>query len=111
MPDTIKEQPIPVEVSPEAETAATELVDKKEPKPKKSASKKPKAASRAAKEPVVKIQFAGNEYDLNDVIQKCKKDFISKYNGRVRTIKVYVKPEDNAAYYVVNNKTSDSVEL
>ena len=86
--------------------------EKKKPAQKKSAAtKKPaeKAAQKAPKETVV-VQFAGKEFDVEEIKAKVKADYKGKVKGKVNILDIYVKPEDGAAYYVVND-ISGKVEL
>ena len=81
---------------------------------KKAPAKKPaaKAASKPAeKKETVYIQFDGKEIEMDAVIEAAKADFKANNKGYLRKLDVYVKPEDNAAYYVVNGKVSGKVEL
>lgn len=79
------------------------------------AVKKPveKKAAKPEAEPkqTVKIQFGGAEFDLADIRKAVEADIKSKFKGKVKTVEVYIKPEDKAAYYVVNSDFSDKVEL
>lgn len=86
---------------------------------KKAAEKKApakKTASKVSNKPAEKketvyIQFAGKEIDMDSVIELAKADFKANNKGYVRKLDVYVKPEDSAAYYVVNGKVSGKVDL
>lgn len=57
------------------------------------------------------MQFAGKEFAMDAVVEAAKADFKANNKGCVRTINVYVKPEEDAAYYVVNGKVTGKVEL
>lgn len=83
---------------------------------KKPAEKKATGAKRGPKprmhpKQTVKIQFGGDEFDTAVMQKAVEKDIKKKYKGAVKTVDVYVKPEDRAVYYVVNNDFSDKVEL
>lgn len=96
-----------------------------EPEVKKKAGRKPftaeeKAAAAKARteskaradnlKPTVIVQFQDNEVDLDALVEAAKADF---HQARKRTpiteLKLYVKPEERTAYYVVNEKYSGSV--
>jgi hypothetical protein len=93
----------------EAAPAEKKAAEKKAPA-KKAAAKKPAAKKPAAKKPAAKktvvaqenvyVQFMGNEYTSADLIAKAKKASGVKAPKKVD---VYVKPEDNMVYYVVDN--------
>ena len=97
----------------ETVTAIEEAV-KTETKAAKTTTKKApakKAAKPEVKKENVVVQFGGKEVEIDAIVAAAKADFRANNKGCVRTINVYVKPEDNAAYYVVNNKTEGKVEL
>ena len=58
----------------------------------------------------MKVQIGEREYDMDAikvaVLEACKGKVKS-----VKTVEVYVKPEDNAAYYVVNSEVEDKIDL
>lgn len=96
------------------EAAQTAKVSGKTAPAKKTAAKKPaaKASKTAAEKKVtVKVQYGDKEIDLDDVVAACKADYKTKTNGHVRSIDVYIKPEDSAAYYVANKKYNDKIDL
>lgn len=72
---------------------------------KKAAEKvETKAAAKktAAKKEVVKLEFNDKQVDVEAVVAAAKADFKANNKGVIKTVEVYLKPEDNAAYYVVN---------
>ena len=99
--------------APKAETKVEAKVEKKAPAKKPETKKAPakKAAKPEVKKENVVVQFGGKEVEIDAIVAAAKADFRANNKGCVRTINVYVKPEDNAAYYVVNNKTEGKVEL
>ena len=88
--------------------AAAETTGKKTQTAEKKAPANGKtAASRKAKEAVY-LQYAGRELEISDIVEKAK----NAYGGRsIKEIRVYVKPEENMAYYVVNGKETGSVQI
>ncbi len=99
-----------------AKTAASKPAVKEAAKApaKKAPAKKPaakKPAAKTAEKCEVKVQCLGKEYDVAAVTEACKADFKAKNKGAVKSISVYIKPEESAAYYVVNGDVSDKVEL
>ncbi|MGN0622787.1 MAG: DUF6465 family protein, partial [Oscillospiraceae bacterium] len=101
-------------VEKKAETKAaekkTEAKSEKKAAEKKAPAKKAAAKPEAKKETVV-LQFAGKEINVDAIVESAKADFKANNKGCVRKLDVYVKPEDNAAYYVVNGKTEGKVDL
>ena len=73
----------------------------------------------AARKPAVKktesviLQYAGNETVLNDLTAKAKEAFVAACNkaSEAKDIKVYVKPEEGKAYYVVNGDFGGEMNL
>ncbi len=97
----------------EKEKAVVETV--KEKKPGRPA-KKPAKAAKAAKEemkPEVVIQFQGNEAVVEEAIEKAKAQYVAEGHrvSSIKTLKIYLKPEEYAAYYVINDKFAGRVDL
>lgn len=95
---------------------------KKTPAAKKAPAKKAPAAKKetvkkapAAKKPVVKeevnFQFSGKSYTSEDLIRITKDVWKYDLNGKeedIQSIELYVKPEENTAYYVINGDVTGS---
>ena len=98
------------EVKAEAKAEA-----KKAEEPKKETAKKAPAKRTAAKDikTSVVVQFAGKEVTEKDLIAAVKKAYTKKGNkvGDIKTIEIYVKPEESAAYYVVNGVGADDYKI
>ncbi len=102
-----------------AETKAVKAEAKAEaPKaeePKKETAKKTPAKRTTAKDikTSVVVQFAGKEVAEKDLIAAVKKAYTKKGNkvGDIKTIEIYVKPEESAAYYVVNGVGADDYKI
>ena len=99
---------------------ATKTTEKKAPA-KKPAAKKEAVKKETVKEEVKKeevtpeifVQFANREAVLADVVEKVKKQFADeghKVSG-IKTLQIYLKPEDYSAYYVINGKNVGRVDL
>ena len=88
---------------------------KKAEEPKKETAKKAPAKRTAAKDikTSVVVQFAGKEVTEKDLIAAVKKAYTKKGNkvGDIKTIEIYVKPEESAAYYVVNGVGADDYKI
>lgn len=55
----------------------------------------------------VYIQFAGAEYDLSVIKENIKRNWTEKTGKKesdIKELQIYVKPEETAAYYVINNE-------
>ena len=106
--------PVPAETV--TETAAEVHAEKPVKKPagkKTAAAKKPaaKTARAAAPKETIKIQFGADEYDFSEIKKAVEADYKSKVKGRIKTVEIYIKPEDKAVYYVVNGDFSDKIDL
>ena len=97
------------------ETAAEAPAEKPVKKPaakKAAAAKKPAAkTAKAAPKETIKIQFGADEYDFAEIKKAVEADYKSKVKGRIKTVEIYIKPEDKAVYYVVNGEFSDKIDL
>ncbi len=85
----------------------------KKPAAKKAAAAKKPAAktAKAAPKETVKIQFGADEYDYAEIKKAVEADYKSKVKGRIKTVEIYIKPEDKAVYYVVNGNFTDKIDL
>lgn len=79
----------------------------------KEAAAKARAAEKAKAEnlkPTVIVQFQGNDVDMAALIEAAKADFHqAKKRALVTDMKLYVKPEERTAYYVINEEYTGSV--
>ena len=83
--------------------AETKAVETKAAAPAKKTTRKPAVKS------TVTVQFAGREFKTTDIVESVK----AAYTGEapLKTVDVYVKPEEGKAYYVVNGDVTGAVEL
>lgn len=97
-----------------AEPAAKKKGGRKPMTPEeKAAAAKARAESKAKADslkPTVIVQFQGAEVDLDTLVEAAKADFRQvKKRMPITDLKLYVKPEERTAYYVVNEKFNGSV--
>lgn len=104
---------------------AVETVPEAEPKKKtgrKAMTPEEKAAAAEARaqnkakadslSPVLIMQFQGGEVDLSTLVEAAKADFReNKKRTPVTDLKLYIKPEERTAYYVVNEKHNGSISF
>ena len=95
---------------------AAETKETAKPAREKKPSRAAKKAAKAAKEelkPEVFIQYQGNEAIVADVIEKAKNEFVADGHraSSIKSLQVYLKPEEFAAYYVINQKFAGRVDL
>jgi hypothetical protein len=71
-----------------------------------------KAAAAVKKVEDVFVQYGEKEVKVAEVVEAAKAAF-KEANGRkaIKTVQVYVKPEESAAYYVINSEFTDKVDL
>ena len=99
-----------------AEAKTTETA-KKAPAKKTTARKTPAKRTTTKKAAVVTeevyLQYAGKEFSSADLTAKVKEIWkeMGKKAADLKDIKVYVKPEENAAYYVINSEETGSFGL
>lgn len=97
---------------PAEKKAAAKTVAEEKPAKKAAPAKKPaKKAEKAETE--VYFEFAGRQVKAADVTKAveaaCKANGVK--SADVKGVKVYVKAEDNAAYYVLANGESGKIDL
>lgn len=104
--ETVKAEPAKAE-APKAE--AKKAPAKRGPKPKTEAKKAEK------KEAVqnVYVQFAGKEISTAALTELVTEKWVALGHraSSIKSLDLYVKPEDSAAYYVINGKESGKIEL
>ncbi len=72
-----------------------------------------KASAKKSMDAKVVFQFYGNEIETKALIEQAKADFIAA-GGKEKEIKameLYIKPEENAAYYVINGVPSGKIAI
>lgn len=121
-PAVVKAEPIKEEKVPEKKA---EVKEEKAPAKKAAAPKKPAApktaaktvkAAKPAKEAVsqnVYVQFAGKEVKTEDLVERVKAIWTAEGHraSAIKSLEIYVKPDDMAAYYVINGKDNGKIDL
>lgn len=110
-----------VEEAVKTETKAAKTTTKKAPAKKAADETKVAAKKAPAKKATVKaekvvetyVEFAGNQVLLANVEASVKAAYVAEGHreSSIKTMKVYVKPEENAAYYVINDNNVGRVDL
>ncbi len=97
--------------------ATKKTVNKTETKveaPVKEATKEvKKAAPKKEVKTTLFVQYFGKEVAEKDMIASVKKAWTKAGNkvGDIKTITLYVKPEESAVYYVINGTETGKVEF
>ncbi len=105
-----------VKEAPKAEVKEAPKAEAKKAAPKKAAEKKtPAKKAVAAKKEAVKeavhFQFSGKSYTSEDLLRICRDVWKYDLNGKeedFKSVELYVKPEENTTYYVINGNITGS---
>ncbi len=119
----VKEEPKKAEVKAEVKEAPAKkpaaakkapvkkaAVEKKAPAAKKPAAPK-KAEKKVEVKETVNFQFRGKSYTPEDLLNICKDVWKYDLNGKeedFKSVELYVKPEENTTYYVINGNITGS---
>ena len=119
--ETAAAEEAPAKAAKTTRTTAKKTTTKKAAAPKKPAAvKKPaekKAPAKAAKkeaEQEMILQFGGREIKEKDLYERIQQIWIEGYGKKaeeLKSLKVYVKPEEFTAYYVINDDVTGSIDL
>lgn len=104
-----KAEEVKAEVKAEVKEEAKKEPAKKAPAKKATPAKAAKAEIKTA----LYVQFAGNEVTEADIIDKVKAAYVAEGHkeSAIKEINLYVKPEEYAVYYVINDKAIGKVNL
>ena len=97
--------------APAKKAAAAKKETAKKAAPKKTAEPKKAPAKKAEIKETVNFQFRGKSYTPDDLLKSCKDVWKYDLNGKeedLKTIELYVKPEENTTYYVINGDITGS---
>lgn len=109
-----------------AAEAGTEEVKAEETKPAKKAGRPRKNAETAEKAPADKkakeakaeesgvnviVEFRGMQRNIDEIVDKIKEEWVAAGHraSTIKSLNVYIKPEDYTAYYVINGKIEGKV--
>ena len=107
--DTTKAIETRAAVLQESEPAAEE----KKTRARKTSAKTTTAAKTAVKCEMY-LQFAGKEYAEKEILQMVKNVWTKELRNKVgdmKEVQIYLKPEESAAYYVINKETTGKIVL
>jgi len=107
---------VAVEVAPKAEAVAEKKTEKKAPAKKTAAKKAPAkktAVKKVEKKDEVFVQFAGEEFAVEEAMEKAKAAYVAEGHraSAIKSVRLYIKPEERKAYYVINDKAAGSIDL
>lgn len=114
--EAVNENPSVKEAKKAVKDAAKEVkpvVEKAEKEVKKVTKKAATAAKKATAKKEVKasinVQFGGKSYNAEELVKIAKdvwKYDLKKKVGDFKTVELYVKPEENQCYYVINGEVT-----
>lgn len=125
-PATASEPPV---VEPEKKTARRTRKPKAETAAEKAPRRRRKAKEEPAEEkPVIAplrrskvdipdalglyVQYQGGEFNMAGIVEAAKAEFkAATKKSRISSLKIYLKPEEHAAYYVINDDFQGQVAI
>ncbi len=110
--NAVKETKAKAEKAEKAVKASTEKAEKEVKSAVKAAEKEVKSAAKKAVKAKneVYFEFGGLQFNAADVEKKVRAA-CGKKASEIKSLKIYVKAEDYAAYYVVNGTESGKIDL
>ncbi|MBE5937394.1 MAG: hypothetical protein E7265_05115 [Lachnospiraceae bacterium] len=107
-----KEEPVKVaDAKKTVEKTVSEKPAAKKTETKKSAPKK--SFSKKDIPSTVFVEYSGKQVSVDDIIPNVRKEW-QKAGNKIRDIKdikVYIKPEDDKVYFVINDDFSGSIDF
>ena len=97
--------------APAKKAPAKKTAEKKAAPAAKTAEKKAPVKKAAEVEETVNFQFSGKSYTPDDLMKIFRDVWKYDMNGReedIRNVELYVKPEENTTYFVVNGSITGS---
>ena len=83
-------------------------------KAEEKATAKKAAAKKTPIKETVYVQYLGKEINHQDIVKQVKEVWtkqLKKKVGDMKSITIYFKPEENTAYYVINDDVKGSISL
>ena len=109
--ETVKETAKKVE---EAAAKKVEEVAADTKKAVKTTAVKKTTAKKTTLKETVYLQYLGKEIDKDDLMKKVKEVWTKELKNKVgdmKSVTLYLKPEENKAYFVINGDVTGSVEM
>ncbi len=101
-------------VKPEAKKAEENKTETKKTPGRKPALRKPAAAKKAAVKETIYLQYLGKEINKDDIVKQVKEVWTKQMKNKVgdlKSVDLYLKPEENAVYYVINGDVTGSLNI
>lgn len=106
-----EEKKAPVKKAAAAKKTAVKKAPVKKAAVKKEAAPKKEAAKKAEVKETVNFQFSGKSYTPDALLSICRDVWKYDLNGKeedFKSVELYVKPEENTTYYVINGDITGS---
>ena len=109
----VKETTVKKVLATASEGKSAEPANEAKKAPRKTAARKAPAAKPVEVKSSVYVQFAGKEFSESSLTEAVKEAYTALGNKAedIRTIDIYVKPEESVAYYTVNGQGSDEFKI
>ena len=104
-----KKAAAPKKAEAPVEKAAAPAEETKKAAPKKAAAKK--AAPAKAADASVFVEFGGKQVAMKSVLDLATKAYKKNHKDEIKSIEIYVKPNESVAYYVVNGEGGDDFKI
>lgn len=96
-------------VKQEAAAVTAEVKEEKKAPVRKTAARRTK---KTAPKTTVMIEYAGRQFDMEEIVKKASEAFgNANPNTEIKTLEVYVQPEEQVAYYVANGEGSEDFKV
>ena len=112
--ETKKAAETPAEKKADTKPAAKKTTTRKTTTAKKTTTRKTATAKKAETVTEVYVQYWGKEIHTSEVADRIKKiwtDDMGKKATDLKDLKIYIKPEDNGAHYVINGDVTGFIGL
>ena len=112
--ETKKAAETPAEKKVDKKPAAKKTTTRKTTTAKKTTTRKTATAKKAETVTEVYVQYWGKEIHTSEVADRIKKiwtDDMGKKATDLKDLKIYIKPEDNGAHYVINGDVTGFIGL
>ncbi|MCH5272674.1 MAG: hypothetical protein J1E35_03280 [Lachnospiraceae bacterium] len=75
--------------------------------------KKDADAKKTETQEIVCVQFSSEEIVVSEVMDKARAAYVAEGHrlSSIKSLRLYIKPEEKKAYYVINDKAAGSIEL
>lgn len=110
-PKKVAEKPVEEKKETATKKTAAKKTAEKKPAAKKTTTAKKETVKKVAAKAAVHVQFNGKSYETEDFVNIAKdiwKYDLKKKATDFKSVEIYVKPEENRAYYVINGEVDGS---